>query len=78
LDEHQFSGVGIALAVSIVAGVLSTQVAAAAGPNDARQPVSHLLTSDGTLNLSAGYSGPLDSSGYNVSLDPARGPVFRP
>ena len=41
-------------------------------------PVEQLLNPDGTLNLATGYSGPLDTDGYDVRLDPARGPLFRP
>ncbi len=36
------------------------------------------INADGSLNLTTGYSGGLDVSNYNVTLDPARGPVFSP
>jgi len=39
---------------------------------------AEFLNADGTLNLSAGYSGSLDISNYTVTLDPARGPLFSP
>ncbi len=35
-----------------------------------------MLNPDGTLNLSRDFSGSLDLSGYNVNIDPLRGPVF--
>ena len=41
-------------------------------------PVEQLLNSDGTLNLTTGYSGNLDISNYGVMIDPERGPVFKP
>src|SRR5262245_8833785 len=66
------------LAISIVMGVLPAYAAAAASSNDTSLPVAQLLNTDGTLNVNAGYSGPLDFSGYNVSLDRVRGPVFSP
>ena len=37
-----------------------------------------MLNPDGTLNLSKGFSGSLDLSGYNVQIDSKRGPVFGP
>jgi hypothetical protein len=37
-----------------------------------------MLNSDGTLNLSKGFSGTLDLSGYSVQIDSQRGPVFGP
>jgi hypothetical protein len=39
---------------------------------------SALLNKDGTLNLKAGQNGNLDLHGWQVRLDPARGPVFAP
>lgn len=36
------------------------------------------LAADGTLDLSAAYSGSVDFTGYDVMLDPVRGPVFSP
>ena len=35
-----------------------------------------LLNPDGTLNLDGSFSGTLNLDGYNVSMDPKRGPVF--
>ena len=36
------------------------------------------LNQDGTLKLGSGFSGALDLSGWNVQVDPRRGPVFDP
>ncbi|MBI5030659.1 MAG: hypothetical protein HZB51_09035 [Chloroflexi bacterium] len=36
------------------------------------------LNDDGTLNLDGTFNGSLDLSGWNVQLDPTRGPVFNP
>jgi YVTN family beta-propeller protein len=38
--------------------------------------VGELLHPDGTLNLTTGWSGSLNLSGYSVTLDAERGPVF--
>lgn len=37
-----------------------------------------LLNADGTLKLDGAVNGVLDLQGYNVTLDPAKGPVFGP
>ena len=37
-----------------------------------------MLNEDGTLNISSGLNGALDVSGWNVTLDSKRGPVFSP
>jgi hypothetical protein len=54
--------------------------ARAAGQADGAQdaPLEELLNSDGTLNLDGNFSGALDIAGYNVQIDPLRGPVFGP
>jgi len=36
------------------------------------------LNPDGTLHLDGSYSGSLDLGGWNVEIDPERGPVFSP
>ena len=41
-------------------------------------PLAQHLNPDGTLNLSSGYTGSLDIRSYSVSMDPKRGPIFRP
>ncbi len=41
-------------------------------------PVETLLNPDGTLRLDGSFSGALDASGWQVSLDPERGPIFQP
>jgi hypothetical protein len=35
-----------------------------------------LLNADGTLQLDGAFNGVLDLQGYNVTLDPAKGPIF--
>lgn len=47
-------------------------------PSMAREgiPVVEMLKADGTLDLEKGVSGTLDLAGWDVTLDPARGPVF--
>lgn len=40
------------------------------------RPVEDLLRADGTLDLTTGWSGALDLSGFSVRLDAERGPVF--
>jgi hypothetical protein len=40
--------------------------------------LDRLLNSDGTLNLNSGLSGSFDLTGWTVTLDSARGPVFAP
>jgi len=42
------------------------------------RPVVELLRHDGTLNLSTGWSGSLNISGFSVHFDALRGPVFAP
>ncbi|MFZ5821523.1 MAG: S-layer homology domain-containing protein [Chloroflexota bacterium] len=37
-----------------------------------------MLNADGTLALDGSFNGALDLSGYNVQIDPQRGPVFSP
>ena len=37
-----------------------------------------LLNADGTLNLDGAFHGTLDLAGWNVQIDPQRGPVFAP
>ena len=37
-----------------------------------------MLNENGTLNLPSGFSGSLNLDGWNVQLDAAHGPVFRP
>ena len=45
------------------------------GTESSRSPEG-LLNPDGTLKLDGGFSGSLDLSGWNVRLDPERGPLF--
>lgn len=41
-------------------------------------PVASVINADGTLNLASGMSGSLNLTGWNVNLDPQRGPVLAP
>ena len=41
-------------------------------------PAGELLASDGTLHLDGTFTGAVDLSGWHVTLDPERGPVFQP
>ncbi len=41
-------------------------------------PVETLLNPDGTLRLDGSFSGALDVSGWQVTLDPEQGPIFQP
>lgn len=40
--------------------------------------LTQYINTDGTINLNSGYSGPIDIHNYTVSIDPKRGPIFRP
>jgi hypothetical protein len=40
------------------------------------KPIAELLKADGTLDLSSGYNGSLDVSGYHMILDKSGNPVF--
>ncbi|OAN36303.1 hypothetical protein A6A03_06010 [Chloroflexus islandicus] len=60
------------LTLTLAGMPLALPVAAAA------MPVAPLLTADGALRADALAPGALDLTGWNVTLDPARGPVFRP
>lgn len=55
---------------------LVTPARAAAGT--VAEPISQLINTDGTVNLSSGYKGNLDIKNYGVVLDPLRGPVLKP
>lgn len=63
----------LVLAGAVVATPATLPVAAAAA-----LPVAPLLTADGTLRTDGLAAGALDLTGWDVSLDPARGPLFRP
>lgn len=41
-------------------------------------PLANLLNPDGTLRLDGTFSGVLDVSGWQINLDPRRGPLFQP
>ncbi|MCS6881412.1 MAG: hypothetical protein NZU74_08770 [Chloroflexaceae bacterium] len=46
-------------------------------PAPAATPVETLLNPDGTLRLDGSFSGALDVSGWQVTLDPEQGPIFQ-
>ncbi len=50
----------------------------ASGPSAQLTSPVGLLNSDGTLKLDGHFSGSLDLKGWNVSIDPQRGPTFSP
>ncbi len=63
------------LAAALVLALLPVS----APPVAAAEPTLHdLLNPDGTLRLDGMFSGALDLDGWQVQLDPARGPVFAP
>ena len=70
------------LLISVIAslGTLLALLASSTAPVASAQsqtiPVERLLNPDGTLNLSAGGSGTLDLSGWQVTLDSQRGPIL--
>lgn len=59
--------------IAVIATPAALPVATAAA-----LPVAPLLTADGTLRTAGLAAGALDLTGWDVSLDPARGPLFRP
>ncbi|WP_298401644.1 hypothetical protein [uncultured Chloroflexus sp.] len=62
----------LVLAGAVVATPAAMPVAAA------MLPVAPLLTADGTLRTDGLAAGALDLRGWDVNLDPTRGPLFRP
>lgn len=62
----------LVLAGAVVATPAAMPVAAA------MLPVAPLLTADGTLRTDGLAAGALDLTGWDVNLDPTRGPLFRP
>src|SRR5688572_29063096 len=65
----------LALLISLLSSAATSSPVQAAEP---ALPLEQLLKSDGTLDLSTGFSGPLDISNFSVSLDPTHGPTFQP
>ena len=65
-----------ALLLAIVLGAAPAAALSQAQP--AAIPAASLLNPDGTLRLDGAASGAINLSGWNVSLDPQRGPVFAP
>ncbi|MBI5825074.1 MAG: DNRLRE domain-containing protein [Chloroflexi bacterium] len=62
----------------LLASLLGRATPAQAAESNAALPVERLLNTDGTLDLSTGYSGELDITNFDVSLDPVLGPTFKP
>lgn len=64
--------------LTLIFGVPGT-ADASAGPLKAQKTSPEaLLNADGTLNLNDGFHGALDLAGWNVQIDPQRGPIFAP
>jgi hypothetical protein len=59
------------------AGVGGAGLPAQTGPAALVSPAGW-LNPDGSLRLDGSLKGTLDLSGYDVSIDPVRGPVFGP
>src|SRR5262245_18731817 len=74
-------GLALALLLPGLAGVIQ-RAPLAAGPAEpllnaaASVAAADFVRPDGTLDLTRGVSAPLNLSGWNVTLDPARGPVL--
>ncbi len=70
----------LTLALCLIASAFALSPASPVEAADESQGVSPqgFLNPDGTLNLSKDLRGSLDLSGWDVSLDPARGPLFAP
>lgn len=56
-------------------GIARAQVEKASSPS---VPLGSLLNGDGTLDLSTGYNGPLDASGWKMTTAPDGAPRFIP
>ncbi len=68
----------LALAFSALTPAAPAQAKAADPASSKGVSPEGMLNPDGTLKLDEGFSGALDLSGYSVSLDSARGPIFGP
>jgi N-acetylneuraminic acid mutarotase len=74
-----FVSARVGLLVVLLAGLgLFTPNAAPAALAHPSMILEHLVNPDGTLNLSTGFNGTLDLTGWQVALDATRGPVFIP
>jgi hypothetical protein len=64
--------------LALLAGVMAMTPAQSAAAKTSSKSVSPegLLNPDGTLNLSGSSDGSLDLSGWNVQIDPQRGPML--
>lgn len=68
-------GAKIALVMVLIAGAYGVFPAGASKPNPAG---NRFLNPDGTLKLDGSVSGSLDLAGWDVQVDPERGPIFSP
>lgn len=66
--------------LGLLAGIIVPTTLASAPVNGYTEGVSpaQLINPDGTLRLDGTVSGALDTHGWQVTLDPDRGPVFAP
>jgi hypothetical protein len=69
----------LVLALAMPMGVLPpARTRAAQPPQTALRPLEALLNPGGTLDLSTGFSGALDPSGWCMEYAPSGAPLFRP
>jgi hypothetical protein len=68
----------VLLLAALLCGLLSPVPVAQAMPAAALAAPESFLNADGTLNLDGSFSGSLNLTGWNVQIDPRRGPVFAP
>src|SRR3990172_8342326 len=68
----------IFICVALIITSLSSLGLAATSPHSESLIAAEFLNPDGSLSLAADFSGSLDLEGWDVSLDPLRGPVFQP
>ena len=66
----------LALALCAALGALAPNAASGASAPVARPLRKPQVNPDGTLDLSSGLNGALDLHGWQVALDPQRGPIF--
>ncbi|MGB8251702.1 MAG: hypothetical protein WCF08_00685, partial [Anaerolineaceae bacterium] len=81
-------GVVVSLVVAVIlpSRTVNVQGKASLPPNSATsttitselQPLAGLLRPDGSLDLSTGFSGSLDPTGYQISYTPDGSPLFLP
>lgn len=69
-------GLLVVFSLSLVTANPSQASSIQTTPIENKIPVAALVKPDGTLDLHRGVNGSLDVVGWNVTLDPQRGPVF--